>query len=194
MVAALTTPYRAQHPNVSFTILSRPRSRFLTLLENLEVDAGMTYIDNEPLGRVRAVPLYREHYRLLTAADSPLGDRDKVTWAEVGQIPLCLLTPDMQNRRIIDGLLHAAGSGPRADARIQLDDRAVLACPHRPLGQRHAGEAGRDARPDGTAARDPDRRARGGPSDRLGRAAARAHDTFGVGARRRGDPLATKMG
>ena len=72
------------------------------MLENLEVDAGLTYIDNEPLGRVRAVPLYLEQYRLLTSADSPLGDRDQVTWAEVGQIPLCLLTPDMQNRRIID--------------------------------------------------------------------------------------------
>jgi len=56
------------------------------------------------------VPLYNEQYRLLTSADSPLGDHDKVTWAEVGKIPLCLLTPDMQNRRIIDGLLHAAGT------------------------------------------------------------------------------------
>ena len=33
----------------------------------------------------------------------------RVTWAEVAQVPLCLLTPDMQNRRIIDGLLRAAG-------------------------------------------------------------------------------------
>ena len=29
-----------------------------------------------------------------------------VTWAEVAQVPLCLLTPDMQNRRIIDRLLR----------------------------------------------------------------------------------------
>ena len=41
-----------------------------------------------------------------------MGDRDKVTWAEVARIPLCLLTPDMQNRRIIDQLLHAAGGVP----------------------------------------------------------------------------------
>ena len=82
------------------------------MLENFEVDAGLTYIDNEPLGRMRAVPLYLEQYRLLTSADSPLGERDQVTWAEVGRMPLCLLTPDMQNRRIIDSLLHAAGSRP----------------------------------------------------------------------------------
>ena len=34
------------------------------MLENLEIDAGLTYLDNEPLGRVRAVALYHEHYRL----------------------------------------------------------------------------------------------------------------------------------
>jgi DNA-binding transcriptional LysR family regulator len=112
MVSTLTTPYRAKHPNVKFTILSRTSIEALSMLENLEVDAALTYIDNEPLGRMRAVPLYLEQYRLLTSADSPLGDHDQVTWAEVGKIPLCLLTPDMQNRRIIDGLLHAAGNPP----------------------------------------------------------------------------------
>ena len=111
MVSALTTPFRAKHPNVTFTVLSRTSIEILSMLENLEIDAGLTYIDNEPLGRVRAVPLYLEQYRLLTSETSPLGDRDSVTWAEVAKIPLCLLTPDMQNRRIIDQLLHAAGGG-----------------------------------------------------------------------------------
>lgn len=112
MVSALTTPYRAKHPNVTFTILSRTSIEVLSMLENLEVDAGLTYIDNEPLGRVKAVPLYHEKYRLMTSQTSPLGDRATVTWAEVAQIPLCLLTPDMQNRRIIDQLLRAAGGTP----------------------------------------------------------------------------------
>jgi len=112
MVSALTTPYRAKHPNVKFTILSRTSIEILSMVENLEVDAGLSYIDNEPLGRLRAVPLYFEQYRLLTSEGSPLGERDRVTWAEVAKIPLCLLTPDMQNRRIIDGLLQAAGGRP----------------------------------------------------------------------------------
>ena len=110
MVELLTTPYRAKHPNVSFTIWSRNSIEVLGLLENLEIDAGLTYLDNEPLGRVQTVPLYSEEYRLLTSSDAPLGNRDSVTWAEVGKVPLCLLTPDMQNRRIIDGLLREAGA------------------------------------------------------------------------------------
>jgi DNA-binding transcriptional LysR family regulator len=109
MVASLTTPFRARHPDVRFTILSRTSIEILAHLENLEIDAGVTYVDNEPLGRVTAVPLYQERYQLLTAADAPLGNRQRVTWAEVSQVPLCLLTPDMQNRRIIDGLLRSAG-------------------------------------------------------------------------------------
>ena len=110
MVASLTTPFRARHPNVRFRIVSCTSVEVLGLLENLEVDAGLTYLDNEPLGKVRTVPLYDESYRLITAPDGLFGDREEVTWKEVGQVPLCLLTPDMQNRRIIDRALLAAGT------------------------------------------------------------------------------------
>jgi DNA-binding transcriptional LysR family regulator len=110
MVASLTTPFRARHPNVRFRIVSCTSIEVLGLLENLEVDAGLTYLDNEPLGKVRSIPLYDESYRLITAPDSQFGDRDQVTWKEVGEVPLCLLTPDMQNRRIIDRALLEAGT------------------------------------------------------------------------------------
>jgi len=113
MVAELTTPYRLRHPNVQFTIWSRTSIEILELLDNLEIDAGITYLGNEPVGKVNTVPLYRERYRLLTSADAPFGNRESVTWAEVAQVPLCLLTPDMQNRRIIDRLLKSAGGESR---------------------------------------------------------------------------------
>jgi DNA-binding transcriptional LysR family regulator len=122
MVAALTTPFRERHPNVQFTVWSRTSTDVLALLENLEIDAGVTYLDNEPLGRVNTVPLYRERYRLLTSADAPLGNRDSVTWAELADVPLCLLTPDMQNRRIIDRLLKTAG----ADSRPMLESDSMI--------------------------------------------------------------------
>ncbi len=113
IVAELTTPFRARHPDVVFSILSRNSFDILTQLDNFEIDAGLTYLDNEPVGRVQSVPLYQERYRLVTAANAPLGDREAVTWAEVGSIPLCLLTPDMQNRRIIDRRLHAGSIEPQ---------------------------------------------------------------------------------
>jgi DNA-binding transcriptional LysR family regulator len=112
MIPALTTPFREKHPGVRLTILTSSSTEILSMLDNLEIDAGLTYLDNEPLGRVRTVPLFSERYRLLTAADNPLGNRDKVTWADVGRIPLCLLTPDMQNRRIVERLIRDAGGEP----------------------------------------------------------------------------------
>jgi DNA-binding transcriptional LysR family regulator len=123
IVADITTPYRQRHPNVRFTVLSRSSVEILADLENLDLDAGITYLDNEPLGRVNAVPVYDERYVLIAARDSPFAGRERVTWAEVGAMPLCLLTPDMQNRRIIDGLLLAAGTQPKAS----LESNSVLA-------------------------------------------------------------------
>lgn len=109
VVAALTTPFRARHPEVRFSVQSTTSGEIRRLIADLEIDAGITYLENEPLGRLIAVPLYREHYRLLTAVNGIFGAREAVTWEEVGRIPLCLLTPDMQNRRIVDRHLGTVG-------------------------------------------------------------------------------------
>jgi DNA-binding transcriptional LysR family regulator len=81
-------------------------------LDNFEIDLGLTYLDNEPILRVNSVPLYRERYRLLVPLDGPFGGRDTVTWREASEVPLCLLTTDMQNRRIIDAAFQHAGCRP----------------------------------------------------------------------------------
>ena len=110
MVPKLNAPFQEKHPDVTFSILSVTSVQVLSLLENFEIDAGITYLENEPLGRVTSVPLYSERYYLVVAKGSPLSDRSRVTWQEVSQLPLCLLTPDMQNRRIVNQHLIEAGS------------------------------------------------------------------------------------
>jgi DNA-binding transcriptional LysR family regulator len=124
MIEMLTTQYRERHPDVQFTVLSRNDEQILDLLENLEIEAGVTYIDDEPIGRVAAMSLYRERYCLLTAVDGPFGDRTQVKWAEVAQLPLCLLTPDTRSRRLIEGLLRDAGGVPRPS--LESDSMMVL--------------------------------------------------------------------
>ncbi len=109
MVADLTSPFCRRHPNVRVTILSRTSVEILAGIEQLHLDAGITYLDNEPLGRVSQVPLYVEHYRLLCGPQYALAVRDQVGWGDLAGLPLCLLTPDMQNRRIITQ--HLAGAG-----------------------------------------------------------------------------------
>jgi DNA-binding transcriptional LysR family regulator len=112
MIAALTAPFLAHHPAVRFTVLSRTSAETLAALADARADAGLTYLDSEPVGDVTAIPIYRERYRLLAAAAGPFGARGRVTWAEAGRAPLCLLTPDMQNRRLVDQHLRAAGAEP----------------------------------------------------------------------------------
>jgi DNA-binding transcriptional LysR family regulator len=84
------------------------------MLENLEVDAGISYLDNEPLGRVTTAPIYTEHYTLVCHADNPLALESEVTWADLSGERLCLLTPDMQNRRIINQCFMEADVTPEA--------------------------------------------------------------------------------
>jgi DNA-binding transcriptional LysR family regulator len=122
MTPRLTTPFHEKHPAVTFSIISRTSIEVLTLLDNFEIDIGITYLDNEPLGRVASVPLYSERYQLITAAGTPYSERKSVTWAEVSTLPLCLLTPDMQNRRIINRHLEEAG----VEAHTTLESNSMI--------------------------------------------------------------------
>jgi DNA-binding transcriptional LysR family regulator len=124
MVPRLTTPFREKHPGVTFSVLSRTSIEVLTLLGNFDIDAGITYLDNEPLGRVTSVPLYSERYQLITAVGNPHSEQKAVTWAEVSKLPLCLLTPNMQNRRIIDQ--HLAEAGVIARPTLESNSMIVL--------------------------------------------------------------------
>ncbi|KPF44974.1 LysR family transcriptional regulator [Rhizobium sp. G187] len=124
MVPKLTEPFQTRHPNVTFSVVSRTSLQVLSQLENLEIDAGITYLDNEPLGRVTTVPLYSERYHLITAAGTPLADRASVTWLEVASLRLCLLTADMQNRRIINK--HMAEAGVEVAPTLESNSMIVL--------------------------------------------------------------------
>jgi len=72
---------------------------------------GISYIDNEPIGRIRALPLYQEQFMLLVSSGSRLARRNQITWSEASKLPLCLLTPETQTRRIIDRVLSKNGAG-----------------------------------------------------------------------------------
>lgn len=124
MVPRLTEPFQAKHPDVTFSVVSRNSLQVLSQLDNFEIDAGITYLDNEPLGRVTSVPLYAEHYTLVTAEGTPFADREAVTWKEMNGVRLCLLTPDMQNRRIINQ--HLAEAGVTVKPTLESNSMVVL--------------------------------------------------------------------
>ena len=124
MVPMITAPFQEKHPDVTFSVQSTTSVQILALLENLEIDAGLTYLENEPLGRVTSVPLQVERYHLVTAAGTPLSERESVTWKEVSDVRLCLLTADMQNRRIINQ--HFSEAGAVASPTLESNSMIVL--------------------------------------------------------------------
>ena len=107
-ISLLTTRFAARHPRVTITVLSHTSAEIQRGLDDFSLDVGLTYLDGEPLPHLRTLPLYQERYLLLTPADGPLGGRGTVSWSEAASVPLCLLTPDMQGRRIIDGYFRRA--------------------------------------------------------------------------------------
>ena len=109
-LALLTTPFSAIHPKTRFQVLSQTSIEIQRDLDEFSIDVGLTYLDNDPLSRVRTVPLYRERYVLITRAARGFSERNTISWAEAAALPMCLLTPTMQNRRIIDSQFRAAGA------------------------------------------------------------------------------------
>jgi DNA-binding transcriptional LysR family regulator len=113
IIAHITAPFYQRFPDVSVTVLSLNSQQIQQGIDDFELDVGLTYLDNEPLTNVRAKPIYVEQYMFLTPSAGPYAHRRSITWNEAAGAPLCLLTPDMQNRRIIDGIFRSADASPQ---------------------------------------------------------------------------------
>lgn len=124
IASALSGAVARLHPDVSVTVLSLTSREIERRLLEFEIDAGITYLDNEPLSGVRAVPIAQERYVLYVHRDDAMAARTSVTWREAAELQLCLLTPNMQNRRIIDAAFTQAGSAPAP--RVESDDIVPL--------------------------------------------------------------------
>lgn len=105
----VTLPFHESHPGVAIKVLSRSSTEIQRGLDNIDFDAGITYIDNEPLKNVRELPLYVERYVLIVRESSEFASLSTATWQQAASIPLCLLTNDMQNRRIINRAFEDIG-------------------------------------------------------------------------------------
>ena len=112
IVSQLTGPFTAKFPGVTVAVLSLNSQEIERRIEDFELDVGLTYLDAEPIERVKAKPVCVEEYVFLTSSRGIFADRTQISWSEAAAAPLCLLTPDMQNRRIIDGIFRSVGSRP----------------------------------------------------------------------------------
>ncbi|WP_417818985.1 LysR family transcriptional regulator [Tritonibacter scottomollicae] len=66
------------------------------------LDAGVTYSDSVVQENMSLLPLYDETYVLLATQDMLGSHATSISWADAAKLPLSLLEPQMQNRRILD--------------------------------------------------------------------------------------------
>ncbi|MEP0156070.1 LysR family transcriptional regulator [Pseudophaeobacter sp.] len=66
------------------------------------IDAGVTYSDSVPPGLVATTHLYEESYVLLAPEPMVAHLGESISWQAAAALPLSLLEPGMQNRRILD--------------------------------------------------------------------------------------------
>jgi DNA-binding transcriptional LysR family regulator len=108
----LTASCMSMHPGIKHHIVSLTAEQIIRGLDHFELDIGLTYLGDQRIQGFQVLPLYQERYVLLTQDMATFQGRKSVEWSEISELPLCLLTPNMQNRQIIDAAFRQAGVVP----------------------------------------------------------------------------------
>lgn len=109
VLARLTAAFCAQHAHVCVDVNSMTSAEIQNGLDKFELDAGLTYLDNEPLVNVRKRHLYKEKYMFVTSAHGPFANLQTITWHDAAREDLCLLHEGMQNRRVLNNIARSVG-------------------------------------------------------------------------------------
>jgi DNA-binding transcriptional LysR family regulator len=108
----------AANPALVLSVRSATARAIDQALHALEIDAGITYLDQNVSPGLTTVSLASEDYRFLTRRGGRFDDRASITWDEAVAQDLCLLDETMLYRRILDQRLTVRGhtARPRATA------------------------------------------------------------------------------
>ncbi|HTJ97375.1 MAG TPA: LysR family transcriptional regulator [Rhodocyclaceae bacterium] len=109
----LIAPCQEAYEGINFTVHSMPAQEILRRLDSCELDLGITYLEDMALSGFSVHPLYVERYVLLTRDERVLENRTSLDWTDAAKLPLCLLTENMQSRRLIDAAFRTAGVTPK---------------------------------------------------------------------------------
>jgi DNA-binding transcriptional LysR family regulator len=119
----LTQPVQTEYPGIAIQLASLCAEEIIRQLDNFELDLGLTYLDDPRLKGFRILPLYRERHVLLARNPDPRLIKSRLSWSDVEGLPLCLLTQNMQNRRLIDAAFREANVTPK----VMLETDSIFA-------------------------------------------------------------------
>lgn len=110
--AQVTARLHEAHPKLLVRIEVTTSIALQQRLFDGTIDAGITYSDSLGKDQVTITPLYDESYVLFAPDAMVPAEATTVTWAEAALLPLSLLEPQMQNRRILDRVFADRGLSP----------------------------------------------------------------------------------
>jgi DNA-binding transcriptional LysR family regulator len=113
VLSLLAAPLLQRHPGLRLVIRSSSSTSVAAGLRGGQLDIGLTYLDDDPPRGLRSRRVYAERYLLLTPSDSELASQEVVSWQDAAEARLCLLSDEMQGRRIIDQAFARCGAQPR---------------------------------------------------------------------------------
>jgi len=122
--ARVSSQLRRQHPKLSIEIHSLSTRQIALRLNDFSLDAGIIYHEDADCEITEI--LYEERYVLIVPKSLASGQGASVTWSEAARFPLCLLTPDMRNRQLIDAVFYQLSVVPTVVMEAS-DFTAVLA-------------------------------------------------------------------
>ncbi len=100
------------HPGVLARIESTTSLLIQQGLDAGVLDAGITYDDSVSPTLLNVEHLYDESYVLLAPAAMVSPGEESITWRAAADLPMSLLEPRMQNRRILDRMFDEVGAHP----------------------------------------------------------------------------------
>lgn len=111
--ATVSARLQRKYPELSIQIYSHSASEIAEGMQNFSFDAGITYEEKALPSGCRSMKVMDERYELLVPSSLADGRRDKISWQDAASFPLCLLTRNMLNRKIVDDAFGAAKAVPR---------------------------------------------------------------------------------
>lgn len=111
--ARLAMRLNAAYPGIISRIENTTSLIIQARIDDGTIDAGLTYEDGVDADAINVEPLYQERYVLMVPEALAPRPEGTATWAEAAELPLSLLQPQMQNRRILDRTFSEVGVRPR---------------------------------------------------------------------------------
>ncbi len=120
----VTAQFSAVHPGARVRVEGMSAPQIARRVAEFEIDAGITYLEQDMTPTMRTLELYRERYFVVLPERDPLAGQQEVSWRDAATLDLCTMTPTMRNRQILDRIVALDGAELRPS--VETNDAGAM--------------------------------------------------------------------